>query len=486
MNDGKPMEGAIIMKPLFALLFMTGFLSAGWAGTPVVSNVQATVLTSVKQGFFQVSRIEARFDLADSDNDRCRIWPGLRMLEPGRLLPLEGRYLDYDSVSGDTSVPPGTGYRVRFTVRDTCGFDSARVKITAWDRKGWPPFPNRPFFGRHHGTSIDVRRAPVHERSTALVNEIFLHKAVAPFTLSGGKNASLDSLRTGDSTGGFPIYTVMGNHPKKILAHCTNFCDPESRTLQIPFPHTAVGDPWNAYPQGGKNEGDGHMSIVDVENWTVYNFTRARKLTTGPMDWDAGGVVLFDLALKNYRYFTRNVWTVMGAVDTFRSASYFSTNLAAHCIVSKVCFTALQVRIEEVLDGEIQHPLMFNLYPIASYFVYPALKADVQSNSEPPYGMKIRLRQDYPLTGNSLLQKLGRDSTVARMMLRAMQKYGAILTHGGDGPTLVGEPDAHLPTKWSDLCDNINAIMVRMFLRPTDFQVVDWDWQYEAYQKFPK
>lgn len=83
-----------------------------------------------------------------------------------------------------------------------------------------------------------------------------------------------------------------------------------------------------------------------------------------------------------------------------------------------------------------------------------------------PYGSRLRLRADFPLTGYS---------PAARVVLNSFKRYGIVLADGGN-ITLTAESDRYTEAKWADL-----EIDSRVFdLTPgaldvdvTDFEVID-------------
>lgn len=83
-----------------------------------------------------------------------------------------------------------------------------------------------------------------------------------------------------------------------------------------------------------------------------------------------------------------------------------------------------------------------------------------------PYGARLRMRSDFPLTGYS---------PAARVILNTFKRYGIVLADGGS-VALTAESDLYTTTSWTDL-----GIDSRLFdLTPgaakvfiTDFQVID-------------
>ncbi len=79
----------------------------------------------------------------------------------------------------------------------------------------------------------------------------------------------------------------------------------------------------------------------------------------------------------------------------------------------------------------------------------------------PPYGVRFRLRQDYPL------QNLPTEA--ARTIARAMQKYGMFLSDGGT-IALTAASDKYSSAKWQNL--GVDSYSLQE-LDVKDFEVVD-------------
>ncbi len=121
---------------------------------------------------------------------------------------------------------------------------------------------------------------------------------------------------------------------------------------------------------------------------------------------------------------------------------------------------------DEVAAGTVAHALRMIL-PNTSIrrlqYVHPATHSTRSATggmNTPPYGARFRLRADYPL--NSL------PSNGARVVARALQQYGMILTDGGN-LTLTGRSDQRTVRKW----DGLLAPRDLIGLTPRDFAMVD-------------
>ena len=140
--------------------------------------------------------------------------------------------------------------------------------------------------------------------------------------------------------------------------------------------------------------------------------------------------------------------------------------------IGAMLFTA-----DEVAAGEIPHAIRFILpnerikqgdtpqsAPPHGVYVHPATHAGApQGIGEfPPYGVRFRLRADYPLA------TLPSDG--ARVIARAMQKYGMLLADGGN-IALTAATDTYTTHKWDD--PDVAVDSHSLFdLAVTDFEVV--------------
>ena len=127
---------------------------------------------------------------------------------------------------------------------------------------------------------------------------------------------------------------------------------------------------------------------------------------------------------------------------------------------------ALIPTADEVAAGEVPHALRFilpNPSMKAAVYVRPATHAGGPSSSNPdapPYGVRLRLKASFdetPFNAN------------ARVILRAMKKYGMILSDGGN-IALTFADDRLSTAKWAAL--NITAQTFNN-IPVSQFEVVD-------------
>jgi hypothetical protein len=121
---------------------------------------------------------------------------------------------------------------------------------------------------------------------------------------------------------------------------------------------------------------------------------------------------------------------------------------------------------DEVAGGAVEHAVRFaipNTHIRKSTYVRPGTHATGAASAGAdgvPYGARLRLRADYPL------DDLPNDA--ARVLARALQRYGMILADGGN-IALMGQDDRSTTAKWDDLLEPRDL----SDLKPRDFELVE-------------
>ena len=124
--------------------------------------------------------------------------------------------------------------------------------------------------------------------------------------------------------------------------------------------------------------------------------------------------------------------------------------------------SALLATSDEVANGDIPHALRFilpNARMKQGVFVHPATHAGGPSSpnaNAPPYGVRFRLKAGFDETPYNAAE---------RVVLRAMKKYGMILSDGGN-IALTFADDRLSTNKWAALgvdSSSFSAIAVSAF-----------------------
>jgi hypothetical protein len=222
------------------------------------------------------------------------------------------------------------------------------------------------------------------------------------------------------NAGGYGIpYNVVGaSTPRSSVAF---EYDDESDHVGYPIPP-------NPKIEGGS---DRHLLMVETTECRLYELFAA-SLSGGA--WQAGSGATWDLRSNALRPET---WTSADAAGLPILAG-----LARH---------------EEVVSGEIRHALRFTAPRTCDGYVYPA-RHEAGSGScatYPPMGLRVRLRSDVDLSPYG---------PQARVVLVALQRYGAILADNGSAWYVTGAPS----TNWDD--DDLHDLHA---IDGADFEVVD-------------
>jgi hypothetical protein len=229
---------------------------------------------------------------------------------------------------------------------------------------------------------------------------------------------------------GIPYTVVCGNQPKVPVTYRANNTDgnygDESDPGPFPIPSNA--------PVEGNGAGDSHVIVVDIENKKLYELYNASKTTNG---WGASSGALFDLTSNALR---PDGWTSADAAGL-------------------PVFPGL-VRYDEIVKGEIDHPIRFTLRSskVSRSYIDPARHkvtgTNTNANAPTPMGMRMRLKADFDVSTYSATN---------RIILNAMKKYGLILADIGSDMYISGAPDE----RWSnDDLRNLGKI------KASDFEVV--------------
>jgi hypothetical protein len=223
---------------------------------------------------------------------------------------------------------------------------------------------------------------------------------------------------------GIPYKVVRGS--QKRVPVTFEYADESDRG---PYPLPA-----NVPIEGGRNaDGDRHVIVVDRDRCKLYELFDAHPLDGGKR-WRAGSGAIYDLRSNRLR---PRGWT--------------SADAAGLPILPG------GARYGDVAKGSIDHALRFTARRTRRAFVYPA-RHFASSDSDPalpPMGLRVRLKRGADLSG------LGPQ---ARIVARALQRYGALLADNGSPWFFSGAPDS----RW----DNDDLQTLRR-LRGSDFEVVD-------------
>lgn len=177
---------------------------------------------------------------------------------------------------------------------------------------------------------------------------------------------------------------------------------------------------------------DHHLLMLDRDHAVLYELYDVRRLDNGGIH--AGSGAIFNLLANDLRPET---WT--------------SADAAGLPILPGLA------RYAEVSAGEIRHALRFTAPQTRRAYVWPArhYASQLTDDRYPPMGQRFRLKAAFDLAPFS---------PQARVLLRAMQKYGIILADNGSAWFISGAPDAN----WND--DDLHELNR---VHGGDFEAVD-------------
>jgi serine/threonine-protein kinase len=234
------------------------------------------------------------------------------------------------------------------------------------------------------------------------------------------------------------VLTATSSTPDQAFTPTGDWYDPDCDAGPMPVP---VGG--NVEGETGyacTNDGDCHLLVNDPTSHKLYEMWRA-NIT----DQFYGGCLA--------------TWTTNATYTRPLRGLQCTSADAAGLPISPLLFTA-----DEVKAGAINHAIRFILpnNRIKQGFVAPATHSTGTTGTGdlPSYRVHLRLRADYPIAS---LPTAG-----ARVVARAMQKYGMYHADGGN-IALTAQSDRHTTAKWAGLLNprDLSALKV------TDFEVVD-------------
>ena len=190
-------------------------------------------------------------------------------------------------------------------------------------------------------------------------------------------------------------------------------------------------------------DGDCHLIVIAEDTNTLYEQWR---VNIEGSDYQGGCLAVWQLD-RNY--------------DAALRGEQCTSADAAGLPIAPLLFDA-----DEVTGGAIEHAVRFaipNTHIHKNTYVRPATHATGAASAGTdgvPYGARLRLRADYPLDD---LPNEG-----ARVLARALQRYGMILADGGN-IALMGQDDRSTTAKW----DGLLAPRDLDDLKPRDFELVE-------------
>jgi hypothetical protein len=270
-----------------------------------------------------------------------------------------------------------------------------------------------PVFPANNAWNERVDKLPVSADSAELISSIGLGSPV---------HADFGSGKWDGGPIGIPFGVVSRKTPGSRVSF--EYAD-ESNRVRYPIPR-------NVQIEGGaRATGDRHAILVDKSTCRLYELYDLRRTSHG---WTAGSGAVWNLRSNH-----------------LRPAGWTSADAAGLPM-----FPGL-ARWDEVARGSIDHALRFTVPETRRAYVYPARHYASSSNdpSLPPMGLRVRLKASVNVSSFP---------RQARVVLRALQRYGMILADNGSPWYISGAPNRH----WNN--DDLHSLGR---LTGADFEVVN-------------
>ncbi len=287
---------------------------------------------------------------------------------------------------------------------------AAAVLAPAVGASPLPEAPACPVFPASSVWNKPVHRLPLQKNSTAIVR-----------TIGAGLNVHADfgsGLWDGGPIG-IPVTVVDSSQPKSSVDF---HYDEESDPGPYPIPP-------DVRIEGGPDaDGDRHAIIVDRDSCTLYEL-----FDLWPA-WDAGSGA---------------IWNMRS--NALRPRGWTSADAAGLPILAGLA------RYDEVASGVIDHALRFTVKRTRRAYIYPArhFASSYTSPNLPPMGLRFRLRANFPVMSFP---------PQARVVLRALKRYGMIVADNGSSWYISGVPDP----RWDN--DQLHTLHR---VKGSDFRVVN-------------
>ncbi|GAC1319546.1 MAG: hypothetical protein NVSMB25_10500 [Thermoleophilaceae bacterium] len=289
--------------------------------------------------------------------------------------------------------------------------------VTAGDPSSGLPLPSAPgcpIFPRDNAWNARVDRLPAASNSAALVAS------------AGADNPLHADFGAGLYRGepiGIPFIAVPRS--QRRVAVSFGYAD-ESDRGPYPIPRQAPVE------GGRRSNGDRHVIVVERGRCRLYELAGAYPKPGGRWMAAAGAV-----------------WNLRS--DHLRRAGFTSADAAGLPILAGLA------RYDEVRRGEIDHALRFTVARTRRAFVYPARHhaSSLTDPNLPAMGQRFRLRAEFDESSYP---------PQARVVLRALKRYGMIVADNGANWYISGAPAAG----WSN--DDLHSLGR---VRGRDLEAVD-------------
>jgi len=236
------------------------------------------------------------------------------------------------------------------------------------------------------------------------------------------------------------VLSADASTPLRSFTPTEDFFEPDCDLAPVPVPAGGALEGEQGYECRG--DGDCHLIVADRARMKLFEMWRA------------------DIRGDSFRGGCLAVWDMTRVYPSSGRGEQCTSADAAGYPIAPLLFDA-----DEVAAGRIDHAIRFilpNATIRAREYVHPAThgtRATSGPADAPPYGARLRLRADYAVAS---LPNEG-----ARVVARAMQRYGMLLSDAGR-VALTARSDRFTRTKWAGLLGPLDL----QALRPRDFELV--------------
>jgi len=229
--------------------------------------------------------------------------------------------------------------------------------------------------------------------------------------------------------------------PFRSFSPTGDFFSPDCDLEPVPVPAGGALEGESGY--ACESDGDCHLIVVHRPSLRLFEMWRADIRGDA---FRGGCLAIWDMS---------RVYGPTGRGEQCTSAD------AAGYPMAPLLFTA-----DEVAAGSIDHAIRFilpNSRIRRGVYLHPATHGTPAASgpsTAPPYGTRLRLRASYPVDSIP--------NPAARVVARAMQRYGMLLADGGQ-VTLTAQSDRFSRGSWDGLLGPRDLAQ----LQPRDFEMVD-------------
>lgn len=300
------------------------------------------------------------------------------------------------------------------------------VLLSAVTAVAQPPAGEYPYFPLDSPWTQDITNAPVDSESTTVINWL------AAQSTSGGFNGAPQGWGVNQVDFTIEVLEVnsgnAGTSPFRSFTTTGDFWSPDCDHVQVPIPQGGAIEGETGYEC--ESDGDCHLLVVYRPASLLYEMWRANIDATNT--FYGGCMAVWDLRLTY--------------PPESRGQNCSSADAAGYPI-APLLFNA-----DEVAAGAINHAIRFvlpNNRIRDGIYVHPATHSTGPTSGPaqaPPYGTRLRLRASYPL------QNL---TAGAQVVAQAMQKYGILLSDGGN-LAWTAQSDRFTTNKWGHGAGTVN------------------------------